>query len=475
MSYSLDLSTLHRSGSDNKFHVTVIETDKDMVLEEMFPVEQWNCIEAFHHADVVGYEPMTAKELETEEQQDNVLNSKDYFIEEKFDGTRAIVQFFKQECLESGEVVDEEGWCRVFSRRISKKTGFYVENTDSLPQIREINVPELAGTVLDGEMFINGLPFREVSSTLNCLWDKAIDRQLEKGFITFHAFDILKYKGIDLRKMPLERRKVYLHMAVEEADSPYIEEVKYYECGAKIDDLEIVSEVIDRIGAYSEDQFYDELLDNKDTYPNLYDCWKNGKPITPRAYYELIVATGGEGVIVKPKSGKYLHKRGWEYSKIKKFLTRELILIGFSEPTREYAGKAPKNWAYYEGDTPVTKHYYNKQVGNMILGVLISDEEYQKIPKDKRGAVHEPYKVVKDLDEAQFNSDYHIMEVCECTGYNDEMREYFTRNQKKLVGTVVEIKANEIMRDSGRLRHPRFLRQRFDKEPERCTWKEHII
>lgn len=469
---SLDFSTLHRSKSDNTFRVTDTTTNTEVELEECFPIEQWNCAEAFAMAGVKGYEPMTAKELETEEQQDEVLNSTQYYIEEKFDGTRAIVQFFSQDCIESGEIVDAIGWCRVFSRRVSKKTGFYVENTDSLPQIREINVPDLAGTVLDGEMFINGLPFREVSSTLNCLWDKAVDRQIEKGFVSFHAFDIIKYKGIDLRRMSLEKRKKYLHMAVEEANSPYIEEVEYFECGAVLNTT-IGKEVAKRFNndnatAYT---FLEELdCDLKDTYTNLYKCWSTGSTLTPRAYYELIVATGGEGVIVKPKSGRYLHKRGWEYSKIKKFLTRELILIKFLEPTREYAGKAPKNWAYYEGDTPVTKHYHNKQVGNMLLGVLVSDEEYEKIPKDKRGALHSTASVgMRNCDEL------YVMEVCDCTGYSDEMREYFTRNREKLVGTVIEVKANEIMRDSGRLRHPRFLRQRFDKEPEQCIWADHIM
>lgn len=471
MSLSLDMSTLHR-GSDNRFYVEDKQTDSSVEIEENFPIEQWNCPEAFKMANVRGYEPMTAKELETEEQQDAVLNSPDHFVEEKFDGTRGVVHFFSQECIESGDVVDEIGWCRVFSRRISKKTDFYVENTDSLPQIKETNCPELAGTILDGELFINGLPFREVSSTLNCLWDKAIDRQIEKGFISFHAFDVIKYKGIDLRRMSLERRKEYLHMAVEEADNPYIEEVKYYGCGETFN-LDFFTEALKRCGEQNIEQFCDELEDNKDTYPNLYKCWNGDQRLTPRAYYELIVATGGEGVIVKPKNGKYHHKRGWEYSKIKKFLTRELILIEFLEPTREYAGKAPKNWAYYEKGTPVTKHYFNKQVGNMLLGVLISVEEFNAIPKNKRGLTRMPSHVCPELKD--YDISHFIMEVCDCTGYSDEMREYFTRNREKLVGTVIEVKANEIMRDSGRLRHPRFLRQRFDKDPDDCIWADHIM
>lgn len=117
---------------------------------------------------------------------------------------------------------------------LAEKTGFYVENTDSLPQIRELNIPELAGTILDGEMLVDGKEFKDVSSIMNCTWDKAIDRQIENGFISFHAFDILFYKGIDLRKMPLHRRKVYLEDVVNSVASDYIKLVTSNDCGKKI-------------------------------------------------------------------------------------------------------------------------------------------------------------------------------------------------------------------------------------------------
>jgi len=477
---ALDLQTLHRSGADNKFHCTDLQTDEDIVIDEMFPSELWDCPEAFKMAGIRGYEPMTAKELETEEQQDEKLRDPAYYIEEKFDGTRALVYFLSQKTVdEDGEFNDEVGFCRVFSRRISKKTGFYVENTDSLPHLRELDQPELGGTILDGEMFIDGLPFKEVSSTLNCLWDKAVDRQIEKGFISFHAFDILFYKGIDLRKLPLERRKEYLRLAVEEANSPYIKEVEYFDCGKTID-ANVYDEVMKRLGNEMYiDQFFDELLDNADTYPHLYACYKSkDQTLTPRGYYELIVALGGEGLIVKPKSGKYLHKRGWEYSKIKKFLTRDMIVLGFDEPTKEYTGKDVRKWGFwveketdkrvmgnFYGDKryePVTKFYYHNQVGNLLLGVFITDEEYQAMPKNKRGVIHSTCDGL------------HLMEVCECAGFDDDTREYFTRNREKMVGTVVEVKANELFRDSGKMRHPRYMRQRFDKEPDRCIWSDHI-
>ena len=441
------------------------EEYRNGTLGEMFPSEDWDCAEAFKMAGIKGYEPMTAKELDTEEKQDFELGLEENILEEKFDGTRALVYFLSQKDVNDNDL----GFCRVFSRRISKKTGFYVENTDSVPQIREIDVPSLAGTILDGEMFINGLPFKEVSSTLNCLWDKAVARQLEKGFISLHAFDILFYKGIDLRKMPLERRKVYLHLAVEEANSPYIEEVKYYNCGKELP--------ISILDFNLDESFINDLEEDKDTYPNLYECVKENRNLTPRAYYELIVSTGGEGLIVKPKKGQYKHKRGWEYSKIKKFLTRDLIVIGFEEPTKEYSGKEIKKWSFWEKDsdhskvqgnyynlkgyTPITKYYFYNQVGVMKLGVIISDEEYSKIPKNKKGELY-------DIDNNK------VMLVCECGGFDDDTREYFTRNRDKIIGSVVEVKANELFRDSGKMRHPRYMRMRFDKEAERCIWSDHI-
>lgn len=474
----IPLTDFRRMSRKGDTFVLPRQGEAPLIIEESFPQSEWDCPEAFKMAGIRGYEPMTAKELDTEESQDARLRDSSYILEEKFDGTRALVYFLCQEDVSDNEI----GFCRVFSRRVSKKTGFYVENTDSLPQIKEIDVPALDGTILDGEMFINGLPFREVSSTLNCLWDKAIERQIEKGFISFHAFDILYYKGIDLRRLPLERRKVYLHLAVTEANSPYIEEVVYFDCGDTINS-DVYTEVLCRIDPLDEDVYFDHL--DKNIYPHLYDCWKNNKPLTPRAYYEIIVSTGGEGLIVKPKRGKYLHKRGWEYSKIKKFLTRELVVLGFEPPTREYTGKDIRKWAYWErnsdhkklqgnfyGDkayTPVTKHYFFNQVGTICLGVVISDEEYGKLPKNKQGVLYSGESVGVSLPESK-----NFMLVCECSGFDDDTREYFTRKQNELLGSVIEVKANELMRDSGRMRHPRYLRMRFDKEPERCTWSDHI-
>lgn len=473
------ISTLHKE-NDGLFHAIDQQTNKDIVINEMFPMSEWDCLEAFEFAHIKGYDPMTAKELDTEESQDRCFNNPNYIVEEKFDGTRALVYFVTQHTVnEDGRPAEDIGFCRVFSRRVSKKTGFYVENTDSLPHIREINVPDFGGTIIDGELFIEGLPFKEVSSTLNCLWDRAIDRQIEKGFITFHAFDILFYRGIDLRKFPLHKRKYFLHIVLEEINYPYIKEVKYHVCGKNSDFGYIYDEMLKTVKRIDIDQYIEDLSNNKNIYPHLWKCYEDNTKLTPRAFYELVVSTGGEGVMLKPLDGKYHHKRGWEYSKVKKFLTRELIVLGFSEPTKEYTGKEVNKWTYWvekstdkrvmgnfygdENYEPVTKFYYYNQVGNLLLGVFISKEDYENISPNKRGELH------------NFSNKGGIMQVCECAGFDDETREYFTRNKNSMIGTVVEVKANEIFKDSGKLRHPRYMRRRFDKSAEECTWDSHIM
>lgn len=577
--------------------------------KQMFPPEEWDCKEAFAFAGVKGFEPMLAKELETEEEQDRAFNDPDYIMEEKFDGTRSLMhtfdshdgarQEFSEEMVdakyiqlayvlleitknESSEIkdtflrasnddvarvelmrylremyvnksfsyteegttveaecgtqyimvnlkVDEaqmttkftyrdsvdviidlihndcygvnSGYCRLFSRRVSKKTGFFVENTDSLPQIRDLSFPELAGTVLDGEMFIDGLPFKEVSSTLNCLWDEAVRRQKEKGWVSIHVFDILFYKGIDVRRVPLFKRKELLKTIVDHINSPFVQYVHYQQCGGMVS----VKEYVKTHGTIKE--LYDKLTETGKIESYMAFC-KDVKELgaeqdllSPRGFYEYIVATGGEGVIVKPVNGRYLHKRGWEYSKIKAFLTRDMVILGYTPPTEEYKGKFPdpEKWAYwmnYEHDVwdlsnatpeqieefkkhsgypdecaPISKYEYMGWIGNLRLGVLISKVDYEKIPKSKRGETFAPSQCKMD---AELDKDYYLMEVCTCAGYDEEVRADISNNRNEYIGMVVEVKANGIFADTGKLRHPRWMRFRYDKAPEDCTWEAHI-
>ena len=197
---------------------------------------------------------------------------------------------------------------------------------------------------------------------------------------------------------------------------------------------------------------------------------------------------------VKPADGKYFHKRGREYQKIKKFLTREVIIIGFTDPTDEYKGKFPtvEKWDYWEtneGDRvdlssyspeqrqqfkrnwypeecrPISKHYCYYWVGTIRFGVVITPEEMLKLPKNKKFNVEE---MILEGDDVL------VLEVGECSGFDEETREMFSDDPNSWIGKVIEIKANEIFKDTGKLRHPRYLRVREDKSALECTYKDHI-
>ena len=427
--------------------------------------------EDYIKANIIGIEPMTAKEPLNDKELEVMLTSDDYIAEEKLDGTRGTKHLL-------------EGGNRLFSRRISKKTDWYAENTDSVPHLRDLKVPkELYGTVLDGEMRIDERDFKDVSSTLNCLYDEAIRRQQEIGFITFHAFDIVYYKGVYVAKLPLEKRKALLRMVVEALDCKYVKEEFYTDSTVEVE--------IDR---YILNLYH---LGDLEKYPNLSrdienNLNKENEPFTlerdKRTWYEYILAKGGEGLMLKSKKGTYKHTRGREYTKLKKFETWDVVILDFLEPTTYYDGKESKNpngkWSYWcdaedeteivheemtmkeaesEGLLPVTKHYALEWIGTVKYGVIINDLELAQWKKNNP----------KDKAEIIVLEGIKYLVVGECSGMDEETREYMTDHQISLIGTVIEVGANEILK-TGKLRHPRYIRFRNDKEGSRCTWEDHI-
>ncbi len=404
--------------------------------------------------------PMTAHALETDEEQEAHLTSETNYIEEKFDGVRCIMHI-------------RADLSRLFSRRISKKTNWFTENTDSLPHLKSVALPEYAGTVLDGELFIDGKPFKEVSAIMNCKWDEAVRRQhklYEEGgyVITLHAFDILYYKGVRVERLPLYQRKHLLYdvwsTIIRECGTDLVDLVPYFTCGN---------------GA---------TCDLSSTHYRAPDLTDGAVCVTPREYYNLIVARGGEGVIIKDKNSKYVHKRDKAYLKIKKFYTREVVIVGFNPPSKYYEGKFPNDyWEYWEkpdgtlaycppgasakslvksNNKPVTKFHYKNWVGTIVFGVVISDDEMKSLPKDKVFTFHN-----LTLPDGRY---VRLLEVGETSGLDDEERERISHNTEDFIGKVIEVKCNEIFKDTGKLRHPRFLRYRDDKSVEDCTYHNHM-
>ena len=395
--------------------------------------------------DIQFIENMCAKEPLNEEQLQEMLTSTDYLAEEKYDGVRADLHF--------GDKI------RCFSRRISKKTGWYAENTDNVPHIRDLNYPEeLKGTVLDGEFRVLSGDFKDISSLMNCNFDEAILRQKENGLkATFIAFDILYYKGISVMKMPLHRRKDLLADVIRRLPS----ECDIIQSSFTDDKMHIyiTKDVIQGLSA-SYPTLLKEMSELKPK-PNETPFWMLA---SKQAWYEYILVKGGEGLMLKHKDGKYHMKRCREYTKYKKFLTRDVVISGFIEPTRVYEGKAPETWEYWEGDTPVTKYYAKGWIGTVKYSVLITQEELEELKKKNPKEKYDCYYFQGNL----------YLEIGDCGGMDEQMREYMSNNKPYLIGKVIEVGCNEVIKKTGKLRHPRFLRIRDDKVNTMCTFKDHL-
>ncbi len=117
------------------------------------------------------------------------------------------------------------------------------------------------------------------------------------------------------------------------------------------------------------------------------------------------------------------------------------------------------------GLIPVTKNYFNRLVGGVEYGVVISEDkliELKALEKKSKGKKKFDIITLKGLK---------ILKVGECEGITDEERLYMTEHVTDLLGSVIEVKGNEIFNDTGRIRHPRFVRYREDKHTEECTWE----
>ena len=79
--------------------------------------------EDYEKAGIIGYEPMTAKEV-MENRLESLLTDDKVICERKLDGVRIQLRIF-----DSTKEVNYPH-CRLFSRNVSLKTGFYSERTD---------------------------------------------------------------------------------------------------------------------------------------------------------------------------------------------------------------------------------------------------------------------------------------------------------------------------------------------------------
>jgi ATP-dependent DNA ligase len=192
--------------------------------------------------------------------------------------------------------------------RRSDKTYAYIQRQDNFPHIRDAVVPALAGTILDGEVMapsgqittatgkVTNSMLNATVALTNCNPTDSVATQARWGKVTFHAFDILAFKGTDVTHLPLHARRELLESALRD----------------------IIAEVA---GAYTWLKLV-EQVEAREAY--LAEC----------------LAAGYEGVMVKRTDGPYqAGKRSSAWIKCKPMSTFDAFVSGFVPGEGRNAGK----------------------------------------------------------------------------------------------------------------------------------------
>lgn len=205
-----------------------------------------------------------------------------------------------------------------------------------------------------------------VTSILGSKPDRAVKYQEEHGPLKLMIHNFISYKGEDLTRIPFGERRVPLFGLVERLKlDAGLENVHY--------------ETLRAAGKYE--------------------------------FFEQIVATGGEGVVVKKLSGLES-----DWYKVKRLMTFDVIIVGFTAGKGKYAN---------------------------VIGAI------------RYGA---------------YDGGGKLIDVGKCSGMTDAERGMFAVAPETFIGRVIEMRGQEIG-SNGRVVFPRFVRLRDDKPAEECTLK----
>jgi hypothetical protein len=369
-----------------------------------------------------------------------------WYAEEKLDGDRRIAQFCPPPEVEGDEgAFHDTAHVRFTGRKISEINGLLVEKTDRLPHLsgfQTVLAPDvqraapvdLIGTVLDGEIIVDkpGARSKDVTSIIGSpaadsmkgkkLHPGAITKQRERGWLVYVVFDIPFYKGEDLRKLPLVRRRRFLRQAIEEWGNPYV-----------------------RIVPNST------LLGVKPERMVL-DIWAREQP--------------GEGIILKDLNSEYGDEKAWV--KVKREFTSDVIITGYDDPEPV----TEKIETYVDTDGIKRKRVLEVSKSRLAANGWIGAVRFGQYKEVAPGVVTNYF-----IDKAQQVPKYmhkdgkaYVLTDCgACSGMDDKLRAEISANKEGFLGRVVEILANE-REDTGKFRHPRWVQFRDNKNASDCIW-----
>ena len=263
-------------------------------------------------------------------------------------------------------------------------------------------------SAISGVLTVSSPGSSNITKILGCLKEKAIARQ-EKEKLHLYIFDILAYNGESFLEKTFEQRKNSLEVLRATVKNQWKE-------------LEIAI-------------YYDGI-----------ELWNE---------LERILENDGEGIVITRKDSRYQpgKRPSKDCQKVKKEIanTIDCIVIGANPPTKEYKGKNIENWEYYinlktEENLPIKNHYKEYLDGAPILPV--TKNWYMKMAGSLRLGLVKNDKVIYFGDLSGLP--YEVLQ-----------------NWENYKGKVCEVTAMQIT-DDHKLRHPKFVCWREDKNPREC-------
>lgn len=333
-----------------------------------------------------------------------LVYSGDYLGSRKMDGAWAMI------------VKDNEGQFHLRSRKEGVNGGF-VDKAEWIPQIT-LDLSYLPnGTVLIGEIYFpDDEGSRKITSVLNCLKEKCLERQKKNGYLHFYIFDLLAWNGVNWINKPFEER---VNKINEELKSTSYTEVSQYMSG-----------------------------------PGLWNL------------YNEVIALGGEGIVITQKDCTYLcgKRAAWKTLKLKKELREPIDAFvdgAYTPPTRIYTGKQIESWPYWinsktgerfdtckflnytngEPYDPITEPFYFNRAGSISFSVYDNG-----VPR----------------------------RVALIGGLPNQIKEEIITNPEKWIGKVAQLTGMQIEEIDGHysFRHGRIECWRDDKAAEDCLYSQ---
>ena len=338
-----------------------------------------------------------------------ICASGEYFAEEKKDG--ALYQFC---CTDKGNYL--------FGRTVSVKNGLLTNKIDNVPHINYALSCLPCSTVIIGEIYVPGGTSKNVTSIMGCLPAEAIKRQDKQGKIKYYLHDMIFYDGEDMQSWGAEARYQKL---VEVWNEFHLEQFDFLQL------------------AESFDTGIEERLSQ-------------------------ILATGGEGIVLKKKDAPYSEGKrpAWATIKCKQMDTIDLVCTRAIEATKEYTGKELETWPYWQERSELNQngeYTWLSSEGQYYEDYLHNPHIYRPVTKPYF------YGWKTAIGIGAYDDEANLKEIgTVSSGLTDEMRAHLD----DYVGKVVALQCMSIDRKEKTLRHPIVKAWRDDKNAAECKLSE---